>query len=528
MLAALAVLTLGPWLQAEEKVVAVQNGKAVAVRYAIGTWKETSDGLLSPAGCRGLFAGKDLGPGDFKLTARLKLERLEGTAASFMMNDCHLIFDGRGNKIYIEGPLFSGMKLLPAATNALLTSGQFFAFEVVREKGVTRFAINQHEILRMEKWDGLGERIGFRPHRNRITLEQFELQGNLVAPAQPFGIPVFTSGQEGYYGYRIPALAVTTKGTILAICEGRKHSFSDAGDIDLVLKRSTDNGTTWSPQQVIWNDGGKTCGNPTVVVDRDTGAIWLASCQNNSKVFIIRSADDGETWGTPREITAEVKKSDWSWYATGPGSGIQIERGPHKGRLVFPCDHIEKESKRYYSHVFYSDDHGKSWKLGGTTPDHKVNECEVVELADGRLLLNMRNYAGRNSRQIAFSEDGGETWKDQRFDENLIEPVCQAGIERFQWPSQDQPGVILFSNPANTMRKGMTVKASFDEGKTWPVSKVLHTGLSAYSDLSRLPDGQIGCLYEGGTDYDVQYMMFARFPLEALTKNLAGSTSQRP
>ena len=98
-------------------------------------------------------------------------------------------------------------------------------------------------------------------------------------------------------------------------------------------------------------------------------------------MFVTHSTDDGLSWSDPREITADVKRDDWTWYATGPGSGIQIQHGPHQGRLVIPCDHIEAGTKRYYSHVIYSDDHGKSWQLGGSTPQHQVNECEVVELA---------------------------------------------------------------------------------------------------------------------------------------------------
>ena len=236
-----------------------------------------------------------------------------------------------------------------------------------------------------------------------------------------------------------------------------KNSGGDTGDIDLLVKRSADHGQTWSGQQVVWDDAGNTCGNPCAGGGprhrHDLAADDLEPRRRSRSArssprrartrggcSSIQSTDDGLTWSKPREITAEVKLTNWTWYATGPGSGIQIEHGPHQGRLVIPCDHIEADTKHYYSHVIYSDDHGKTWKLGGSTPQHQVNECEVVELAGGRLMLNMRNYdRAKKNRQVAFSDDGGLTWKDQRFDEALIEPICQAAIERYRWPEQDKP-----------------------------------------------------------------------------------------
>jgi len=144
------------------------------------------------------------------------------------------------------------------------------------------------------------------------------------------------------------------------------------------------------------------------VVDRQTGTIWLLSTWNlgsdhekriidgtskdTRRVFITSSTDDGLSWAKPKEITSDVKQPDWTWYATGPGNGIQLSKGKHKGRLIIPCDHIEAGTKKYFSHVIYSDDHGRSWQLGGSTPDDMVNECAVVQLDNGDLMLNMRNY----------------------------------------------------------------------------------------------------------------------------------------
>lgn len=348
---------------------------------------------------------------------------------------------------------------------------------------------------------------------------------------EPFGKPLFVGGEDGYHTYRIPALAVTSKGTVLAFCEGRKEGRGDSSNIDLLVKRSTDNGKTWSKQRVLRDDGANTCGNPCAMVDHETGAIWLLSTWNRGddreseiidqtskdtrRVFVMHSTDDGLTWSNPREITGDVKKSGWTWYATGPGSGIQIQHGPHKGRLVIPCDHIEAGTKHYYSHIIYSDDHGKTWRLGGSAPKHQVNECEVVELNGGRLMLNMRNYdRSQRTRQTAVSDDGGMTWENQRFDPTLIEPICQAAIERYSWPGNNSRSMVLFSNPASTeSRVNMTVRASFDECKTWPVQKVLHAGPSAYSDLAILADGNAACLYEAGQSHPYECIMFAEFTI---------------
>ncbi|NQT11665.1 MAG: exo-alpha-sialidase, partial [Planctomycetes bacterium] len=346
----------------------------------------------------------------------------------------------------------------------------------------------------------------------RFRLEEIDEQARRLPNQQP----LWRSGVDGYDTYRIPALAVTNQRTVLAFCEGRKGGRGDSGDIDMLVKRSTDAGRTWSDQAIVWDDAANTCGNPCPVVDRQTGDVWLLMTWNRGddresqiiaqtsndtrRVFVTRSTDDGLTWAEPKEITAQTKLPTWTWYATGPGAGIQITRGSHQGRLIIPCDHIEADTGHYYSHVVYSDDHGQTWKLGGSTPEHQVNECLAVELTGGRLMLNMRNYdRAKHRRQVALSDDGGLTWTDQRFEPAMIEPICQAGIRRYSWPDNEDPGVILFSNPANEkQRVNMTVRLSFDDGATWPVAKPLHAGPSAYSDLAALPDRQIGCLYEGG------------------------------
>ncbi len=349
---------------------------------------------------------------------------------------------------------------------------------------------------------------------------------------------VFLARQGGYHTYRIPSLIVTTNGTLLAFCEGRKNSASDTGDIDLLLRRSTDGGRTWSPQHVVWDDGANTCGNPCPVVDEQSGTIWLLLTHNpgdtgeerikrrgpggTRTVWVTRSGDDGQTWTAPRNITASTKEATWGWYATGPGVGIQMRHGPHQGRLVIPCDHsfswtntpAKGPAVGDGSHVIYSDDHGQTWKLGGTARP-QMNESQVVELADGKggLLLNMRTTAKANRRAQSLSHDGGQTWTAPEYVPELVGPRCQASILRYSWPQGKQAGRLLFSNPAGTRRTNLTVRVSRNDGKTWPVARTLHDAPAAYSCLAVLPDKSIGCLYECGCTNAYEKITFARFPL---------------
>lgn len=333
---------------------------------------------------------------------------------------------------------------------------------------------------------------------------------------------VFKRGEAGYHTFRIPALIVSPEGTLLAFAEARKNHSGDSGDIDLVLKRSMDQGKNWSKMAVIWNDGENTCGNPCPVVDESTGRIWLPLTWNHGKdsakqmrnrtgrdtrrVYMSYSDDDGLTWQEPYEITETTKDPEWTWYATGPGNGIQLKRGPHKGRLVIPCDHnVELDGKVVRrAHAIYSDDHGKTWQFSQPI-GVKTNECAVVELTDGRLLMNMRSYHGEHCRAIAFSKDGGKTWSAESLDPSLIEPVCQASLIRVETP---QSGLLLFSNPASKKREKMTVRLSQDDGKTWSASRLVAPGKAAYSSLAALSNGSVGLLYERDGYQTIHFVAF--------------------
>jgi len=352
-------------------------------------------------------------------------------------------------------------------------------------------------------------------------------------------IALYYIGMPGYNRYRIPSLIVTKQGTLLAFCEGRTGG--DAGDIDTLVRRSEDGGTTWGKYQVVWSDGSNTCGNPCPVVDHSTGRIYLLSTWNLGKdtesqiitwkskdvrhPYVCYSDDDGKSWSKPVCISDTARLDDWRWYATGPGIGIQIKRGKYAGRLVIPANNSYTEMREgvfkknnkygYGSHVIYSDDHGRTWQISETiTPG--CNESQVVELSDGSLMMNMRSYNGKQCRAVSISKDGGESWPEITHDPTLIEPVCQASIITYSHGSNKS--LVLFSNPADKKsRIRMTVRLSYDDGRTWPVSKILHEGPAAYSSLAVLENGEIACFYEAGDKSPYETMIFEKFSLGWLT-----------
>jgi sialidase-1 len=338
---------------------------------------------------------------------------------------------------------------------------------------------------------------------------------------------LFESGMNGYNTFRIPSIITAKSGILLAFAEGRKNSSSDTGDIDIVMKRSEDNGKTWSELKVLWDDDENVCGNPAPVMERRSGKIFLLCTWNlgsdresqiikqesrdTRHVYVMESRDEGITWSDPAQITNAVKNTNWTWYATGPCHGIQISNGQYRNRLVVPCDHIEAGTEKYYSHIIYSDNRGKSWELGGTTPQDQVNECTVAELSEGRLMLNMRNYdRTQKTRKVSVSNDGGASWSNIWPDTVLIEPVCQGSLL-----SDPKKMSMYFTNPASeNVREKMTLRISYDEGKTWPYSRLLYAGPSAYSDITLLLSGELGCFYEAGLQSPYEGIVFEIVSLE--------------
>lgn len=305
---------------------------------------------------------------------------------------------------------------------------------------------------------------------------------------------VFQKGQDGYACFRIPAIVRSKAGTLLAFAEARRNSCSDTGNIDLVVKRSEDGGKTWSKAITVWDDGDNVCGNPAPIVDQETGRIILVTCWNlgedhekeiidgkskdSRRIYVLSSDNDGISWSAPKEISSSVKHPDWTWYATGPCHGIQLQNKKYKGRLVVSANHMVAGTKTYHSQLIYSDDKGETWKLGGIVSKHGGNESSVVELENGNLMLNMRNYNREESksRSYVISEDGGETVSEMQYLPELIEPICQGSTLNYMKNGKISNN-ILFSNPASTdKREKMTIKLSENNGKTWPYAFPVYSG----------------------------------------------------
>ena len=349
-------------------------------------------------------------------------------------------------------------------------------------------------------------------------------------------VDLFEARTGGYFAYRIPGIVVSTQGTLLAYVEARKQSRSDWAEIDILLRRSTDGGKTWGERQTLASAAGKTVNNPLAIVDAETGAVHFLYCIEYARAFYMRSDDDGKTFTAPVEITATFEQFrqdyDWNVIATGPGHGIQLRNG----RLVVPV-WLSTGGKSHRPSIvatIYSDDHGATWQRGEVVVTHEQvrnpSETLTVELADGKVLLNIRNEAEESRRAISVSSDGAHGWSPSRFDPALYEPVCMAGLVRLTREGPYAKSRILFSNPDSRQvpkkewsgsRENLMIKMSYDEAQTWPISKVLDAGIAGYSDLAAGGDKMIYCLYErGGVEgemFDPRHVTLASFNVEWLT-----------
>lgn len=368
---------------------------------------------------------------------------------------------------------------------------------------------------------------------NGAVLTPTDRTPNVVLRA---GYAVRQRMQDGVNTYRIPGLVTTKKGTLISVFDiRRKYSGDLQGDIDIGICRSMDGGKSWLPMQVAidmgeWgglshDENGIT--DPSILVDETTGTVWIAALWlNGSKgkpawwaskpgmtpdvtgqFVLAKSDDDGLTWSEPINVTEQMKDPKWYLFFQGPGRGITMKNGT----IVFPAQ-FKDENQVPHSTIIYSKDHGKTWSVG-TGAKSKTTEAQVVELSDGSLMLNMRDDRG-GFRSIAVTSDMGKTWVEHSSSRSALpESTCMGSIITLK--TKKGENIMLFSNP-NTQkgRHSMTIKVSFDEGKTWPVENNLlyHAGdCFGYSCLTQIDDKTVGVLYEGVRD-----LYFQKFAIEEL------------
>jgi len=330
---------------------------------------------------------------------------------------------------------------------------------------------------------------------------------------------VFTSGSDGNASYRIPAIVRSPSGKLLAFGEGRRDDAGDFGDVNIVLKTSTDNGKTWSALQDVVDNGHLQAGNPAPVVDTldkryPNGRIFLFYNTGDATEHQVRlgkgtrevwyktSVDDGRTWSEAVNITAQVKRTPWRAYANTPGHAIQLTTGKYKGRLFVPINYSagepQKDFSDYMAAAFYSDDHGETFKLSADIGINGSNEATAAELPNGGVLFNARNQRGDQKYRIsARSSDGGATWESAGFDTQLPDPVCQGSLLSIGG------NTVAFANNADQrFRNNLTLRISRDGGKTWSRSFPVDRGVDAkddptgYSDIVSIDKRRIGVLYE--------------------------------
>jgi sialidase-1 len=362
------------------------------------------------------------------------------------------------------------------------------------------------------------------------------IQLSALAQTLPY-TTVFESGTEGHQSYRIPSIIQSPSGKLLAICEGRVHHAGDYGDINLVLKTSSDNGKTWSPLQTIVDYADKQAGNPAPVVDRTDprypqGRIFLFYNTGNNhewevrngqgyrEVWYITSTDEGKTWSEPVNITTQVHRpnmpevrpeykfqEDWRSYANTPGHALQFQDGRYKGRIYVAANHSggkpQDQFKDYQAHGFYTDDHGATFHLSENISYPGSNEAMAAQLKGDRLVMNIRNQQGDvRARLIATSSNGGKSWDTSYFDLRLPDPVCQGSLLSV---GNTKNRKLLFINNADSLhRNNLVLRISKDDGKTWYKEITIarkdsvkpNESYSAYSDLVAVRRKQVGILYE--------------------------------
>ncbi len=299
--------------------------------------------------------------------------------------------------------------------------------------------------------------------------------------------------------YRIPAIVTSTNGDLIAAIDERVPSCGDlkwSKNINIVIRRSMDNGTTWSEiEKIVDYPLGRSASDPSMIVDKITNEIFLfynyMDLDKEKDIYylhVIKSADHGKTWSKPDDITSQITKPEWykDFKFITSGRGIQT----HTGKLLHTLVNLKNNL-----HLFGSDNHGKTWYLIDN-PIDPGNESKLVELVDGSWMINSR-INGKGLRYSHVSKDDGKKWTS-RPEPNLIDPGCNASIIRYTSIKDGfKKNRLLFANANHKKkRKNMTIRLSYDEGKTWTNGKTIYKGSSAYSSLTILANGDIGLFFE--------------------------------
>ena len=357
------------------------------------------------------------------------------------------------------------------------------------------------------------------------------------------GVALRRHRDDGVHTYRIPALATTPKGTLLCVFDARRRRSKDLQeDIDIGLLRSTDRGQSWEPMRIIMDMGEyrnlpqeqNGCSDPGIVVDPSTGevfvfAVWTwgrpgthqwkdggsepgFEIDQTAQFLIVRSKDDGATWSEPKNLTREIKLEEWIVFAPSPQQGIAWT----DGTLVMPVQGRDAKGIRF-STVMLSRDHGRNWTVQTPYAENN-NECQAVQLGDGRLMLNCRSVAPTKFRTVAVSSDLGASWTAHSTSRKaLVEPNCNGSLYRFDYERDGGARhVILFANPhSQTGRDHQSIQVSFDDGATWSDQHrlLLDAGRGkGYPSLSRVDDRHIGIVYEGSQ----AHLVFERIAIDEL------------
>lgn len=490
-----------------------------------------------------VLVGKDVNP-------VLRLDFIRSTSDSYQLAD--IVFDIAGTTSVTD---IVSVNLYAAKPNGLVDPVKHLATATIAG---TKAVLS--DVLKVEQdtftvWATvkIKEEIDFQNTIHMSCVSVKTDKGKLLIPSIESkqlrtGVAVRQHMQDGVHTSRIPGLATSKKGTLLAIYDARYESARDLqGHMDIGLNRSTDGGRTWLPMQVIldmkewgglpekYNGVSDAC----ILVDDNTGDIYVAGLwmhgvldretgkwvegltqdstrwihqwhakgsqpgfgvKETSQFLITKSTDDGLTWSEPINIT-KAKKKEWWLYAPAPGHGITLK----DGTLVFPTQGRDKNGESF-SNITWSKDGGKTWTASAPAY-HNTTECMAVELSDGSIMLNMRDNRNRgkaenNGRRICTTTDLGKTWTEHPTSRKaLIEPTCMASIHKHEYTENGQKkSLLLFVNPSSiTARDHITLKISYDDGNTWPEERWIlldeYRG-RGYSCITSVDESTIGILYE--------------------------------